>query len=414
MTRQNRHLTDYIVSALKNHPVVFLNGPRQAGKSTLAQMLSETHHPAEYITFDNATQMAAATSAPESFLSDRTGPIIIDEVQMVPDIFRPLKQVVDQQRLDDKGSANGRFLLTGSANLMVLPNLSDALVGRISVKTLYPYSASEALQQSSFFLENLFSLDFPTTKKSPNLSNIIQLATFPDISGKPADLQHEWFENYITTLLQRDVRAFYEIEKLGLLPIQLRALATRAGHLLNDADIARDIGLNAITSRNYRQILSAMFLTLTVEPWFRNLGKRLVKSSKGYITDTPLLCFLLGLDVHETQHKQPHLYGRIVENFVASELTKQLSYSDIKASIYHFRTADNKEVDFVLERPNGSLAGIEVKTRDRVEENDFKGLKALQAFTGEDFSAGIVLYAGNQVVRFGKKLYAVPLAMLWQ
>ncbi len=414
MEQTPRKLAEAVNFALGHHPVVFVNGPRQAGKSTLVLKLSESSFPAEYITFDNVTQMAAAAASPETFLTARPGPLIIDEVQLVPNLFRPLKIVVDELRFNDKSKSNGRFLLTGSTNIMALPKLSDPLVGRMSVKTLYPFSASEALQTSSTFLEHLFagSLSKLKINKTP-LNDAIRLATFPEISGKQSRERTEWFDSYITTILQRDVRMLAEIEKIAVLPNLLRTLATRAGKLMNDAEIARDVGLNAVTGKSYRGILQAMFLTFDIRPWYRNIGKRLVKSRKGYLTDTLLLCHLLDWNLEDLRLNQPQLFGHVVENFVATELLKQLSYSRIKADLMHFRTSDNKEVDFILERPDGSLAAIEVKSSDTVSSSDFKGLRELQSHVPDHFITGIVLYSGNSIIPFGDRLFAVPLAALW-
>ncbi len=413
MKQTSRTLSQNVLFALKNSPVVFVNGPRQAGKSTLVQGLAKQEFPAEYISFDNATQMAAAASSPHSFLVSRKGPIILDEVQMVPELFRELKIVVDTIRLNDKANSNGRFLLTGSANIMALPKLSDPLVGRMSVKTLYPFSGSEALGGKGDFLKRLFAGDFQTSKNALSLNDAIRHATFPEISGKHAKERSEWFDGYLTTILQRDVRMLSELEKISMLPRLLRVLANRAGSLMNDAEIARDIALNPVTSKSYRGILHAMFLTFDVQPWFRNIGKRLVKSPKGYLTDTLLLCHLLDWKLEDLRLRKPDLYGHVVENFVATELLKLLSFNDARANLLHFRTSDNKEVDFVLERPDGTLAAIEVKTSERVDAGDFGGLKTLASIVGEDFIGGIVLYAGRDVVPFGAKLFAVPFEALW-
>ena len=408
MKKIPRRLSQNILFALKNSPVVFVNGPRQAGKSTLVQGLAKRDFPAKYISFDNATQMAAAASSPHSFLVSHKGPVILDEVQMVPELFRELKIVVDDIRMNDKAHSNGRFLLTGSANIMALPKLSDPLVGRMSVKTLYPFSASEMLDGKGNFLKRLFAREFLATKNPIPLTDTIRYATFPEISGKDPKERNEWFDGYLTTILQRDVRMLSELERIAMLPNLLRVLANRAGSLMNDAEIARDIALNPVTSKSYRGILQAMFLTFDVQPWFRNIGKRLVKSPKGYITDTMLLCHLLDWKLEDLRQRKPALYGHVAENFVATELLKLLSFSDMRANLLHFRTSDNKEVDFVLERPDGTLAAIEVKTSERVDAGDFNGLKALQTAAGDDFICGIVLYPGPDIVPFGERLFAVP------
>ncbi len=413
MKNTPRKLSDKLLFALKNHPVAFLNGPRQAGKSTLVQMLSQKEFPAEYITFDKSTQMAAAADSPESFLRMRKGAVILDEVQMVPDIFRALKLIVDEIRLKDKKNSLGRFLLTGSANIMALPKLSDALVGRMSVKTLYPYSVCEVLNGKGDFLSQLFSGNFKLPAKKVTLDQAIGLATFPEISGADAGSRIEWFDGYITAILQRDVRLLSEIEKIGMLPNMLRVLATRAGKLMNDAEIARDLGFNPVTSKAYRGILQAMFLQFDVQPWYRNIGKRLVKSPKGYVIDTLMLCHLLDFQLEHMRARKPEMYGHIVENFVATEMIKLLSFNDMRAKLLHFRTSDGHEVDFVLERPDGSLASIEVKTADRVNAADFKGMRVLQELAGNDFISGVVLYNGDEIVPFSDRQFAVPISCLW-
>ena len=412
MSHIKRHTRDRLLEALNVSPVVFLNGPRQAGKSTLVQSIAQKDYPAEYVTFDSTTQMAAAASSPESYLRERKGALIIDEVQLVPEIFRALKVVVDELRLEHP-KLKGRFLLTGSANIMALPKLSDPLVGRMSVLTLYPLAASEALGGNGNFIERLFNKDFESDSSKHKLSEIIRLATFPEISGSEKLERTTWFDGYLTTILQRDVRALAEIEKLSTLPNLLRILANRAGGLVNDADIARDAGLNPVTSRNYKTLLKMLFLTFELAPWSRNIGKRLVKSPKGYMSDTLLLCHLMQYELSDLEQNRPELFGHILENFVATELLKLMTFQNDKMDVYHFRTSDNKEVDFVLEKSNGQLAAIEVKQRDSVSKADFKGLEELQRLAGQDFICGIVLYRGRDVVPFGQNRWAVPVSNLW-
>lgn len=189
----------------------------------------------------------------------------------------------------------------------------------------------------------------------------------------------------------------------------LRILAIRAGGLLNDADIARDAGLNAVTCRNYKTLLRMLFLTIDLPPWYRNIGKRLVKASKGYLIEILLLCHLLEYDLNNLLKNRPELAGHVIENFVATELIKLQSITLNPPSLYHFRTGDNYEVDFVVEKRSGQLAGIEVKKSITVDTSDFKGLKTLQHLVGSDFICGVVLYLGKDIVPFGPNLWAVPI-----
>lgn len=410
-----RQLSKAVLDALQGFPVVFVNGPRQAGKSTLVQSLAATAWPAEYVTFDEAMMLGAAEANPESFLRAFKGQLILDEVQMVPGLFRVLKMLADEFRVTDKNNANGRYLLTGSANIMALPQLSDALVGRMSVLTLYPLSALEIGGGKGGFLSCLSRNGFrsATMKRKTALADVLKRATFPEITDQDAARRRQWFESYITTILQRDVRQIADIAKLGILPNLLRILASRAGGLVNEADIARSIGQNAVTAKSYRVLLQMMFLTFDVRPWFRNIGKRLVKSGKGYIIDTSLLCHLQQINLDKVVIHDPHVFGHILENFVASELVKQLAASEELADLFHFMTSDGKEVDFVLEQRDGRVSGIEVKARDAVSEADFHGLKELRSQTDHDFICGIVLYCGQKTVAFGERLWAVPVDAMW-
>lgn len=394
---------------------MYVNGPRQAGKSTLVQKLAAKEWPADYVTFDEASMLGAAEANPESFLRAYEDHLILDEVQMVPGLFRILKVLADEARLVDKKSANGRYLLTGSANVMALPTLSDALVGRMRVLTLYPLSAVEIIGGKGHFLSQLMGNEFKpgTVRRKMAPVEVIKQATFPEITNQNDEGRRQWFESYITTILQRDVRQIADIAKLGVLPNLLKVLASRTGGLINEADISRAIGQNAVTAKNYRVLLQMMFLSFDVRPWYRNIGKRLVKSPKGYIIDTSLLCHLQQIDMAKSEINDPHVFGHIFENFVATELLKQLASSDGTTELYHFRTSDGKEVDFVLERSDGKLAAIEAKGRDSVDISDFKGLQELQRQIENDFICGVILYRGSKIIPFDERLWAVPIDKMW-
>ena len=359
--------------------------------------------------------MAAAASAPNAFLSGFENTLVLDEVQMVPEIFRALKVKVDELRLENKPASNGRYLLTGSANILALPTLSESLVGRMNVLTLYPFCTAETTGGKGTGLERIFSMNFSgMDSRDISLMDAIKASTYPEIFDKANKEVNIWFDGYISTILQRDVRMLADLEKISVLPSLLRVLASRAGNLINDADLARDVGLNAVTGKFYRNILKMMFLTIDVPPWYRNIGKRLVKSAKGYLGDTLFLCYMLGYNLEELVENRLDLLGHVLENYTVMELTKLMSSDDSNAKLYHFRTSDGKEVDFVLEKPNGNLWAVEVKNSDSVSAKDFNGIKLFAEVTGKDFQGGIVLYSGKMPVSFGKNLWAVPHHVLWQ
>ncbi|MGJ7033133.1 ATP-binding protein [Niabella hirudinis] len=414
-----RFATSGMLKALTVSPVVFINGARQVGKSTLVRSnldkIGIKGTPATYLSFDNPTQMAAAAANPDHFLTSHKSHLVIDEVQMVPEVFRALKFAVDELRINNKSQANGRFLLTGSANILALPKLADSLVGRMSVLTLYPYCTAEATKGKGDGLERILKKDFANiTDRGLTITDAIRSGSFPELRNRNSAERNIWFEGYISTMLQRDVRLIADLEKISVLPHLLRVLATRSASLINDSDIAREIGLNMVTTKFYRNIFKMMFLNFDIEPWHRNVGKRLVKSSKGFLIDSQMLCYMLDWDIDDLATNRPELFGRVLENYVATELLKLISFSGKIVKLLHFRTSDGKEVDFVLERPDGEVVAIEVKKTASVDADDFKGIKVLADLTKKQFSAGIVLYGGKDVVAFGKNLWAVPYPVLWQ
>ena len=298
--------------AMSVMPVVFVNGPRQAGKSTLVQHLVQAGLTADYVTFDDVTMFSAASSDAEGFLRRTQKPLIIDEVQLVPGIFRALKVLVDEYRAGGGRDANGRFLLTGSANVLALPGLADALVGRMAVLSLYPFAACEVLGHGQPILNGLFDQDIsgsrqtaPKDNRAVSFADAVYRATFPEISGAERRNAIMWFDGYLTTLLQRDVRQLADIENIPALPNILRLLAARVSGLLNDADCARDAKLNTMTYRRYRNLLMQIFLFHLVPPWHRNIGKRLIKAPKLYFIDTALLCHQLGADLETLERRDP-------------------------------------------------------------------------------------------------------------
>lgn len=416
MELYKRAITPLLLEGLRDFPAVFLNGPRQVGKSTLVQSLSSKELHAEYVTFDDLSTLSFATEDPDAFLKRFSRPVIIDEVQLAPVLFRALKKRIDELRFANKRDANGRFLLTGSANILAVPELSDALVGRMEILTLLPLSVAESNnQKTKLFINNFFDRDYDyheAINAKSSLEEMIANATFPEISGKGSSQKSKWYENYINTLLQRDVRRLSEIERITALPHILKLLAAHACGLLNDAALSRDAGLNTMTYRRYKTLLEAVFLFTTIPPWFRNIGKRLVKSPKLYFIDTGLLTHLLGVTISDLKKNNPTLFGMILENFVASELMKQLNLG-IDGKLYHFRTQDNIEIDFVIEKRNGNLIGIEVKSKETIKPEDFKALKILQEQTGADFIKGILLYCGDKVIPFGDHLVALPISTIF-
>lgn len=406
-----RHLTPRVLEALADTPVVLLNGPRQAGKSTLAQEVASREHPARYLTLDDATTLAAARNDPQGFLAGFEGPLVIDEIQRAPELFLAIKAQVDRDRRP------GRFLLTGSADVLLLPHLAESLAGRIEILTLWPFSQGEIEKKQEDFIGSIFSRTLPRQQyprlKWADLIQKILRGGYPEILSRQTESrQAAWFGSYITTILQRDVRDITHIEGLTALPRLLSLLAARAALLINFSEISRTSTIPQSTLKRYMTILETTFLLQTLPAWSGNLSKRLVKAPKLVIGDTGLMTYLLGLN-KERLLQDPILAGHMLENFVIMELKKQLSWNPAKAQLFHFRTQAGQEVDIVLENLSGQVIGIEVKSSASVTADDFKGLRLLHETVGKRFIRGIILYAGSEFIPFGPELQALPISALW-
>lgn len=299
---------------------------------------------------------------------------------------------------------------------MTLPRLSESLAGRMEVIPLYPLSEGELAGRREGFLKRLFAGQFAKAGRGSEADHIaarLVRGGYPEAAQRrQEDRRAAWFASYISTILQRDVRDLARVESLQALPNLLKLLAARTSGLLNLADVGRDAGLPHTTLTRYLALLETVFLVHRLPAWSPNLGKRLVKAPKLHLVDTGLACHLIGADSGRLDDDRP-LQGRILETFVVGELRKQLSWTHPQTALFHFRTAAGSEVDVIVENPDGTVAGIEVKASATVGPADFAALKGLQAQLGGRFLAGIVLYQGDQLVPFGDRLWLVPLSALW-
>ena len=410
-----RHIAPLLMDALADTPVVVLNGARQSGKSTLVQSIAGKDaqgRQRQYLTLDDPAVLNAAQTDAAGFVNGLQGPVILDEVQRAPGLFLPIKAAVDRQR------EPGRFLLTGSADVMLLPDMADSLAGRMEVLTLWPLSGAELLGNADFNRADwLFDGDWSDLTVQPcereTLIRRMVEGGYPDAVARSTPRRRAaWFGSYVQAILERDVRELARIEQLTEVPNLLRLLAARSASLLNFAELSRTAGLPQTTLKRYFALLEMLFLVVRVAPWERNPGKRLVKAPKIYLPDTGLLHDLVGADP-DGLRARPGLPGGAVETLVLSELLKHLSFSGRRLSLWHYRTQAGVEVDFVLENPQGRITGVEVKASATVDAKDFRGLKHLQETEEAIFQRGIVLYAGREVVPFGDQLWAVPLSMWW-
>ncbi len=406
-----RKIMSKIEAALADTPVVLVHGPRQAGKSTLVQYLATTMKGAHYFTFDEAQILSLAKADPETFLAGLTGPIILDEVQRVPEIFLAIKLMVDRNRKP------GQFLLTGSANVLLLPQMADSLAGRMEMIPLLPFALTELSQSTLNFIDAIFStecnVNISTAEKQADLWPNILRGGYPEmITRHNAKRREAWFEAYLNSILSRDVKNIAHIEGLTELPNLLSMIAARCCGLLNFSELSRSTKVAQTTLKRYMILLEMTFLISLLKPWSNNLNKRFVKSPKMMLNDSGLLAHLLGVD-STTVLSMGNQRGMLLENAVYCELYKQKSWSELRTQLYHYRSHDNIEVDFVLESADKRVVGIEVKAASRIGAEDFKGLKNLAEISGEQFYRGIVLYTGDKIIPFGQKLLAMPVTSLY-
>lgn len=404
-----RNIYDDLIKGISRSPAILLTGARQTGKTTLMKQIAKEYN-YSYITFDDIRFLSAARNNPIDFILGLEKPVILDEVQRVPEIFLPIKQDIDENRIP------GRYLLTGSANPLLIPRVGDSLVGRLEIFNLFPLSQGEIIGKKEKFIDNIFNVEHKFKKiKDLNRNDIFEkiiIGGYPLVQDSSEKNRFAWFESYINLLLQRDIQDLASISGITEFPKLLNILATRAGNLLNVSELSRTAGIPSTTLHRYLNLLEALFLISFQSAWSSNLGKRYVKSPKINLIDSGILSFLLNIN-SKNLLMDNKLIGNIFENFVLSELIKQASWSDLKIKIYHFRTNTGIEVDIILENLDGNIVAIEVKSSQTVTPSDFKGLKYLHEEIKNKFLRGIIIYTGTEIIPFEKNMIALPISYLW-
>lgn len=400
-----------LLAALADTRAVLLNGARQTGKSTLVQLVV-AQRGGRYLTLDDPATAGLARSDPSALVREAGHFMVIDEVQHAPELFAAIKRVVDAD------GRPGRFLLTGSANVFLLPRLAESLAGRMEILPLHPLSQGELADSEANLVDALFGAA-PWQTGAQTLDRVavcerVIAGGFPEaVARSPGERRDAWFRSYVASLLQRDVRDMANIDGMTDMPRLLSLLAARSGALMNMSEVSRAAGIAHSTLRRYLALLEATFIFQPLPAWSTNIGKRFVKSPKIHLLDSGLAAHLRG-DVDAAALAQSPSLGPLLETFVVQEVRKLLGWSRQAATPYHFRTAIGQEVDLVLEAPGQRIAGIEVKASSNVNQGDFAGLRALAETVGDKFVGGVVLYLGEQRLRFADKLWALPISVLWQ
>ncbi|MCX7992048.1 MAG: ATP-binding protein [Fimbriimonadales bacterium] len=405
-----RWVTTKLKELLGVMPAVFLQGARQVGKTTLAQHLISEGLMDAYVTLDDLATLQGALQDPKGFVDALPGRAVLDEVQRAPQLLLPLKQRIDAER------KSGMFLLTGSASPLALPQVADALVGRMGVISLHPLSQGELEGRRENWLPQAFEGNF-TIRSATSASDLwrrVLRGGYPQAVTQPTLLSSQvWLRSYAETLITRDVRLLADIERIAEMGRLFQLLAAQCGQLLNVANLSREMGIAHSTLQRYLLLLETLMVVIRIPPWHANIGQQLLKTPKVFLNDTGLALALLEIG-EERLAQDALLRGRILESFVASELIKQISYAETTYRLYHFRTSKGREVDFVVENVRGQIVGIEVKAAATVGSDDFRHLRALAETASERWAGGYVLYAGATQVPFSERLWALPVSSLWE
>ncbi len=404
-----RHLATAAVAALADTRVVAVNGARQAGKSTLVHALMKGRT-GEERTLDDATTLAAARADPNRFVR-HDGLLAIDEIQRAPELMMAIKAVVD------RSTEPGQFLLTGSARLLGLRKLPDALVGRMETLELWPFSQGEIERRRDGFIDAVFAdevrLRAPADEAREAYVERIARGGFPEAVRRDEGRRARFFAAYGGDLVDRDVSQLADIQRRDALHGLLKTTAGRAAQLLKNERLASDAGLPTTTLERYLALFEEVFLIKRLPGWSASTTERAVRMRKLLFVDSGLCSDLQGRTVKRLLRDDAAL-GPLLENFVLGEVARQLGWADTRATLHHYRTRDGVEVDGVLEAADGRIVGIEVKASETVRAEDFAGLRHLQARVPRRFHHGLVLYTGSKILPFGDQLLAAPIAALWR
>jgi hypothetical protein len=406
----SRHARPQLLEALDESRAVALLGARQVGKSTLARDLAANEFPARYISLDDEVAADTAREDPRGFIAEVEGPTVIDEVQRAPGLLLAIKERLDRNQ------ARGQFLLTGSANILTLPTIADALPGRVEYVNLWPFSQGEIHGIRERFIDVLLSGTFPTVSDAPvgrrAVAKLLTTGGYPELQGRSPRGRGRFFASYLASILDRDVPDIANIRSIESVGQLLHVVAARSAALASFHGMSMELGVDANTVHSHVKILEDLFLIRRLKPWYTNLGSRQVKTAKLHVVDSGLLAFLIGANEQRIAGDGA-VSGMAFESFVAMELLRQSDWADEPVSLYHYRDKEQREVDVIVERYGGEVAGVEVKASATVGAKDFAGLRYLRDKLGTRFKGGAVLYTGSDTLPFGDRLAAVPLSGLW-
>ncbi len=411
----DRHLGPHVEEALDTFRAVILHGARQCGKSTLARSVVERRG-GTYLTLDDDAVRDAALADPDTLLVSWPEPLAIDEFQLGGDrVVRAVKRAVDRD------PTPGRFLLTGSTNFLAVPDVSESLAGRARLLRLDPFSEAELAGRPAPSVEAWFD-DGPRNPIGAPPSRQGYLETvcrggYPEVVRLPSGARVGWFESYVETVTQRDLRELADIRRSGALPRLLRWVAASGGAELNASRASRDLEIDRATVTAYLDWLQAVFLVRELPAWSRSHLGRAARRPKLHLTDTGLSAAVLGIRAEQLSPPTATATGPLLESFVVNELARQTASSAAPVRLLHVRDHRGHEVDVVLERSDGAVVAFEVKATSSPTRTQIKGLEwfrdRLDDAAPGTFRGGVLLHTGDQAVTVGDRIHLRPISHLW-
>jgi len=397
-----------IEQAMTTRRVVLLIGARQCGKTTLAKQLITRD--IAYLNLDDTTLRAAAENDPQNFVKHNLKTLIIDEIQRAPSLLPAIKKVVDEE------TRPGQYLLTGSANIQALPSTQESLAGRVSKVRLRPLTQGEIKESLPDFLTHAFSQSFNFPWTFYEKDAIIEMAFrggFPEVLTLEGRNQKKWHRDYLEALLERDLQDVAKIHRYDAMRELIKVLAAWSSKFLDTSSISSSLSIHRPTVASYINALEALYIVEKVLPWTKTDYGRVGKQSKLFMTDSGLMCSILSWNKDQIRFDSDRL-EKLMETFIFNELASQIDASEKDYELYHYRDRVKREIDFLIEREDQAILGIEVKSSSSIQKKDFNHLEWFQENLAKGkLFVGIVLYSGNRPLSFGQNLWAIPISMLW-